>query len=845
MNKHNRLAVAIVFVLIVVSFFVDFDSSITGFTVSEVSAANVERGVEEIIKEEGEVAVIVVLKDDEGNFFMKGKEADIEDVKEGLSEYEFDEGRDFEDMDAFSGEVTKAGLNKLRNNPNVERVQLDHVFGVTLSDSVPLIKADSIHQIVVVNNLTGKNVGVCVLDTGLDYAHADLADKYVDGYDYVNEDSDPMDDHGHGTHVSGIVAGVAPEIKIFAIKVLNSGGSGVESDIVAGINWCRTNKAVYNITVITMSLGGGLFSDYCDSSFTALANAVDSAVSEGITVVASSGNDGSTTQISSPACIQNVIGVGATDDGDGMWGSTNRNGILDLLAPGVGIVSTALGGGTISMIGTSMAAPHVASAVALMQQFELEDKGAETTPVNIESTLKDNGVLVGSWKRIDVFRSIASLDDTDTVLVVESPQNTTYSITNIDLNYSASDVFLDKVVYTLDGGVETVLSGNTTLSLDGGSHLLNVVANDSGGNFNSVFINFSIDLPDVTLNSPADDENDLDGEVEFNCSASSVSELSNVSLYNNASGVWALEEIEIVSGTEANVVFDVNFSSDLVFTWSCLAYNVDGNFGWGENRTLRIDYNTVSVIDGYFPNSTNVTIDEPLNQTFNVNYSDSDGDSLSVSWYKDGSLVDSDDVYDFVGSYSSSGEFNITVDVADAGSVVSNYWYFVVNGVEYCGDGVKNSTEECDGSDFGGLTCEDYGYTSGSLSCDDCEIGTGGCTNSTDGGSDGGSGGGGSPTSEESSLLQEAIAARDSGDSSGDIDDEFAVFSEEQEIETAASGDTEEEIVEEAVATEEKSRFKIGGIIGAVVGGLVVLVLLFFFVRKEWRVIKRNAGKKP
>ncbi|MEK6922819.1 MAG: hypothetical protein AABX08_03405, partial [Nanoarchaeota archaeon] len=124
MNKHNRLALALVLVIIGISFFVDLDSP-TGLTIGEASATNVDKEVEKKIEEEGNVAVIVILKEDKGNFFVKGKEPDIREVKNDLSGYEFKEGHEFEEIDAFSGEITKTALNKLKSNPNVEKIQLD------------------------------------------------------------------------------------------------------------------------------------------------------------------------------------------------------------------------------------------------------------------------------------------------------------------------------------------------------------------------------------------------------------------------------------------------------------------------------------------------------------------------------------------------------------------------------------------------------------------------------------------------------------------------------------------------------------------------------------------------
>ena len=140
---------------------------------------------------------------------------------------------------------------------------------------------------------TGRNAGdgvkVAIIDTGIDYTHSDLNDSYKGGYDFVNNDDDPMDDAGHGTHCAGIVAaedngagvvGVAPEAYLYGVKVLDSGGSGYWSDVIAGIDWSVQN----DMQIISTSLGGG--------SFASLWAACDAAYNAGIVVVASAGNSG-------------------------------------------------------------------------------------------------------------------------------------------------------------------------------------------------------------------------------------------------------------------------------------------------------------------------------------------------------------------------------------------------------------------------------------------------------------------------------------------------------------------------------------------------------------------------
>jgi subtilisin family serine protease len=208
---------------------------------------------------------------------------------------------------------------------------------------------------------------LAILDTGIDSRHPDLSANCKGGYDFANDDSYPMDDNGHGTHCAGIVAaadndegvvGVAPEAHLYAVKVLNSGGSGYWSDVIAGIQWSVNNS----MEVISMSFGGG----YSES----MEAACDAAYNAGIVVVASAGNSGNPPgkgdNVGYPAGYSSVIAVAATDSSDNRarWSSTGP--AVELAAPGVSIYSTYLGGGYATMSGTSMACPHVAGTAALV-----------------------------------------------------------------------------------------------------------------------------------------------------------------------------------------------------------------------------------------------------------------------------------------------------------------------------------------------------------------------------------------------------------------------------------------------------------------------------------------------
>jgi len=209
------------------------------------------------------------------------------------------------------------------------------------------------------------SVLVSVVDTGIDYYHADLKDQVrVDlGYDYVNEDSDPLDDCGHGTHVAGIIggtynnlysiAGVAPNISIVPFKVLDEDGRGTWDDVASGI----IASVDAGVRVINLSLGG-------DSS-DVIEDALRYADENGCLVVAAAGNDG-TNELIYPASSEYTISVGATDNENLRAYFSSYGEGLDIMAPGEDILSIYVDGLTCYASGTSMATPHVAGVAALV-----------------------------------------------------------------------------------------------------------------------------------------------------------------------------------------------------------------------------------------------------------------------------------------------------------------------------------------------------------------------------------------------------------------------------------------------------------------------------------------------
>ncbi len=249
---------------------------------------------------------------------------------------------------------------------------------------------------------TGVGMTIAIIDTGVNCNHTDLSDDCVAGYDFVNADNDPMDDHGHGTHVAGIAAGVTNNsrgiagtgwsAKIMPLKGLNAAGNGSHSALAAAITYAVDHGA----DVINMSLG---------SYFTSrtLGDAVEYAIDSDVSVTAAAAND-NVSNPTYPAAFPGVLGISATTQSDSKASFSNYGNHIDLAAPGVGILSTVLSGGYQAWSGTSMASPVVAGVAAL-----LHEQGPDRTPADVEELLEQSAVDLGAsgwdqlfgWGRID------------------------------------------------------------------------------------------------------------------------------------------------------------------------------------------------------------------------------------------------------------------------------------------------------------------------------------------------------------------------------------------------------------------------------------------------------------
>ncbi|MEE8386801.1 MAG: IPTL-CTERM sorting domain-containing protein [Dehalococcoidia bacterium] len=355
------------------------------------------------------------------------------DVLSGVNAFEYRARRTYTAVPALAGKVlTESGLAKLAAHPHVRKIDLDVGGTGSLANSVPVIGADGRHAL----GNTGSGVVVAIIDSGLDTDHDDLTDDLlleecfldddgsIDGFGRCPNGSDRQsgagaaeDDAGHGTHVTGIVTsngtqssvGAAPDAGIVALKVTAgptfSGVFAFFSEVVAALDFIINNPQ-HGVQVINMSIGTfALFTGDCDNSTAfnmAGAAAINTLRTNGVIAFASAGNDSAGTHMTSPACLSNVVSVGATDNADNVAAFSNSNASTDVFAPGVGVVSAALANSTTTASGTSMASPHAAGCAALLIQ-----SGDAVTPNQIETRLETSGVSVTdptnglSFPRID------------------------------------------------------------------------------------------------------------------------------------------------------------------------------------------------------------------------------------------------------------------------------------------------------------------------------------------------------------------------------------------------------------------------------------------------------------
>jgi len=329
----------------------------------------------------------------------------------------------------------------------------------TMDDAGTLIRLNEAHT--KYPTINGSGYTIAVLDTGVDFNHPALSGRYVGGYDYINGDSNPNDDNGHGTHVTGIAAsndatytGIAPQAGFAAVKVLDSSGSGSFTQIESGLQWVIANRATHNIVAVNMSIGTS--DTYNANVMSMISDELSTLKAAGVFIAVASGNGWFNNQpnegVAYPAADASAVAVGdvwTKDFGSIGWSSgaidyttaadrivshcDRSTTMLDIFGPGALITSASHnwedGPDYVTMGGTSMASPTVAGLAVLIREAIEEHWDPADWPTGsdwqdtILQIMQDNAVIINDgddeydnvtnlnhdFPRIDV---LASLDAT-------------------------------------------------------------------------------------------------------------------------------------------------------------------------------------------------------------------------------------------------------------------------------------------------------------------------------------------------------------------------------------------------------------------------------------------------
>ncbi|HEX7154559.1 MAG TPA: S8 family serine peptidase [Thermoanaerobaculia bacterium] len=354
----------------------------------------------------------------------------------------------------------------------------------------------------------GAGIVVAVIDTGIDATHPALAGKVIGGHDFINGDDDATDDHGHGTHVAGIIAaestemtGVAPGVLLLAYKVLDAQGRGTMSAVVAALERALDpngdGDTSDRVDIANLSLGDrGHPND-------PMARAVDNAVAAGVVVCVSAGNDETFHRIGSPAGAARAITVGASTTEDGVptvayftsRGPATGTGAIkpDLLAPGRDILSLALNHGYRTASGTSMAAPYVSGLAAL-----LLEEHPDWTPDRIKAALVTTATAVAAEEVMTQGTGVVHLPRARLSTLVASPTQVNFGLNGVTASSWSS---ARRITLHNDGATPRTVRA----SIEGASAAMTIVATPAEvtiGAGASADIEIRLDVDNAALGQP-------------------------------------------------------------------------------------------------------------------------------------------------------------------------------------------------------------------------------------------------------------------------------------------------------------------------------------------------------
>ncbi|MFN2589734.1 MAG: S8 family peptidase [Actinomycetota bacterium] len=307
-------------------------------------------------------------------------------------------------LTGYAARIPAVAVSRIASDPRVALVEPDGLMRADTTQTNATWGLDRIDQRSLPLSTTygytntGSGVTAYILDTGMRFSHQDFGGRAVSGHDFISNDADATDCNGHGTHTGGTVGGstygVAKQVKLVAVRVLDCSGSGATSVVIAGVDWVTGNHQPGQPAVANMSLGGGTNS--------ALDTAVKNSIDDGVAYSLSAGNGNLFGQAidacnQSPARVGEAMTISATNKQDSKPRWANYGNCVDWFAPGVGITSAWYSSDTATAVkdGTSMAAPHNAGVSALYLQANPSATPAQVRDALFALTTKDK---VGSSK---------------------------------------------------------------------------------------------------------------------------------------------------------------------------------------------------------------------------------------------------------------------------------------------------------------------------------------------------------------------------------------------------------------------------------------------------------------
>lgn len=550
-------------------------------------------------------------------------------------------------------------LEALSKNPNVLRIEEDKEVFATGTQTNATWGLDRIDQqslpLDAIYNYenTADNVTAYILDTGINYSHSDFSDRASFGFDAYGGDGTDCD--GHGTHVAGTVGGdtwgVAKNVNLVAVRVLDCNGSGTLSGVIAGIDWVTQNAS--GPSVANMSLGGGFSSS--------LNTAVKNSVEAGITYSVSAGNSSADACKYSPASTTEAITVGSTASSDARSSFSNYGSCVDIFAPGSGITSAWVGSSTATrtISGTSMAAPHVAGAAALYLQ-----SNASATPAEVYTALFNNSTknIVTNSNTEDNHLLYTIFGTNDGGTDPEPDPNAapsadfTFTATDLSVDFTSTSTDTDGTIASYswnfgDGNTSTNASPSHTYSAEGTYNVsLTVTDNDGDSDTATKSVQVTAPAPEPN-NPPAADFTFTATDLRVDFTNTSTDSDGSIASYS-----WSFGD----GNTSLNANPSHTYATEGSYSVSLTVTDNDGD---SDTATKSVQV-TEPAPEPNNPPAANFTFSATdLSVDFTNTSTDSDGSIASYSWnFGDGNTSSNANPSH---TYSVEGSYSVSLTVTD------------------------------------------------------------------------------------------------------------------------------------------------------------------------------------